>query len=154
MIAIAAGRVPGDVQRCVELWLTAVRHRDGSVDAPSVSKRIREAFERPIVRFALADPPLAGFALTIHRTDEPHTAVLERIAVDPAAGHRGIGRALLEDAIRAAHLGGCSALELDVRTGNHRAIRFYEAAGFVAVGAPAPHPLGGDPMLTCRLVLS
>jgi GNAT superfamily N-acetyltransferase len=55
---------------------------------------------------------------------------LEHLYVDPAAQGRGIGRALLEDALGA--LSG--PVSLHVFTRNERARRFYEAAGFVLTG--------------------
>lgn len=52
---------------------------------------------------------------------------LEHLYVDPGAQGRGVGRALLEDALRAVP----GPVSLHVFARNARARRFYEAAGFV-----------------------
>lgn len=154
MVLIAEGQVPEDVEPCVELWVAALRDRDGKVDVEPVSARTRGVFAGPVVRFAVAraaDGGSApeGFAVTVPHAEEPPVAVLERIAVAPGAGGRGIGRALLMDALDASRSAGFDAVELGVRVGNP-AVRLYEAAGFRAVGSPEPHPLGGAPMVRYR----
>jgi ribosomal protein S18 acetylase RimI-like enzyme len=56
------------------------------------------------------------------------------LAVVPEYRGRGIGKALLRAAIELAGADGVSTLSLSVETGNERARRLYERAGFVAVG--------------------
>ena len=59
---------------------------------------------------------------------------LWHLYVDPAHFRQGLGKTLLtaaEDEIRQR---GFPAVELDVTKGNDRAVRFYEAQGFVAYG--------------------
>ena len=146
MTDITAGTAE-DIARCVDLWVQALRHRDGEVDADAVAARMRTLFDGPLIRFALAGEPLAGFALTAPKSGDETTAVLERIAVVPASSGMGIGRALLKDAILASKNAGCSTIELAVRRGNP-AIRLYEQQGFRPVSGPIPHPLGGEPMIT------
>lgn len=149
--AFIRGRVPEDVERCVDLWISALRHRDGHVDEAPVSERTREVFGGGLIRFAITDGPvLNGFAVTVPRTDE--TAVLERIAVRPSLAGQGIGRALLLDAITSSREGGYSALELAVRRGNP-AVLLYESLDFRRASEPIAHPLGGEPMITYRLGL-
>lgn len=53
MAEIVAGNVPEDIERCVDVWIAALRHRDGVVDSGPVAERMRRVFERPIIRFAL-----------------------------------------------------------------------------------------------------
>lgn len=149
MTDIVVGDIPEDIDRCVDVWIHALRHRDGDVDARVVAERMRKLFDGPVLRFALTGQPLAGFALTTPKTHDETTAVLERIAVLPSSAGQGHGRALLRDAIRYSTDAGFSSLELAVRRGN-AAIRLYEAEGFAAVSEPVPHPLGGEPMITYR----
>lgn len=149
MADIVAGSIPEDIERCVDVWIHALRHRDGDVDSGPVAERMRKLLDGPVLRFALTGEPLAGFALTIPKKNDETTAVLERIAVLPSSVGQGHGRALLRDAIRCSTEAGFCSIELAVRRGN-AAIRLYEAAGFAAVSAPAPHPLGGEPMITYR----
>jgi ribosomal protein S18 acetylase RimI-like enzyme len=60
---------------------------------------------------------------------------LQFLHVHPSAWGKGVGRALLaaaEDALRAA---GCAEATLYTEERNHRAVRVYAAAGWVADGA-------------------
>lgn len=148
---LVRGRVPEDVEQCVGLWIRALRHRDGHVDEGPVSDRTRAVFGGVLLRFTITEGPmLNGFAVTVPRTAE--TAVLERIAVRPGLTRRGIGRALLLDAIASSREAGCTALELAVRRGNPAAL-LYESLGFRRASEPIAHPLGGEPMITYRLGL-
>lgn len=152
MVMIATGLIPDDIDRCIDLWVDALRHRDGFADAHALAERMRHHFDSTVVRFALSGQPLAGFALTVARDDGSRTAVLERIAVRPQSAGLGIGRALLADAIGSAKAAGYVSLELAVRTGN-TAVHLYEKAGFLPASVPVPHELGGQPMVTYRLGL-
>lgn len=61
-------------------------------------------------------------------------AELALIAVDNATRHKGIGRALLDDAVvRAAHT-GYEAVCLEVAADNRAAIHLYTAADFIETG--------------------
>ena len=133
---------------CVALWLEALRERDGQVQGVEVAARVRAKFDSPVVRFAVVDEPPIAFALTVDAgRSERRIALLELLAVAPSQAGRGLGRALLADAMREASRLNFSAIELRVREGNHRAAALYASAGFVPRGEPVPHPLGGPPML-------
>ena len=149
-----------DRQACVELWCAALKARDGQVDAAAVTARARDKFTHPIVRFAVVDETTAhgtgpvAFALTVDlggralgdRTGS-RAATFELLAVAPEESGRGLGRALLTDAIQSAADLGYASIELLVRDGNSRAQGLYTAAGFEPFGEPEPHPLGGPPMV-------
>lgn len=152
MVDVVRGAIPDDIERCIELWVEALLDRDGSVDPLPVADRMRRLFDGPITRFALAGDPVDGFAVTAPKPGDPAVTVLERIAVRPASAGQGVGRLLLEDAIRSARSAGFTTMELAVRTGNG-AVRLYEKAGFRSASDPVPHPLGGEPMVTYRLEL-
>jgi len=80
-------------------------------------------------RVAVADGRLVGFATT-RRTD--HGAVeLDDLFVEPAWMRRGIGRALVADAVAALQAEGAERLEVSA---NSHALTFYESVGFVADG--------------------
>ncbi len=84
--------------------------------------------------------PVAGFALLRVIADE---AELLLIAVDPAAQHRGIGAALVDDFVLLATSRGAHRLHLEVRDGNS-AIILYERAGFGLVGRRRDYYRGSD----------
>ena len=133
---------------CVDLWLEALRDRDGQDQGSEVAARVRAKFESPEVRFAIVDEPPIAFALTVDPgRSKPRIALLELLAVAPSHAGRGLGRALLADAMRVATEHGFSAIELRMREGNRRAEALYVSAGFLPRGEPAPHPLGGPPMI-------
>ncbi len=144
-------REAGDesVEPSILLWLFALAARDGAPAPDGAAERAREFFARPRVRFAVAGEPRhpSGFALT------GADGVLELLAVSPERSRRGIGRALLVDAIAAAAAAGLGRMLLDVRVGNDPAIALYESAGFRPAGDPAPHPLGGAPLQRYALTL-
>ena len=164
---IRAGRLDGDVTACVELWVEAVTARDGAVpDPPALVERMTRKFDQPALRFAVidADPDtgdeerrVAGFALTVVRSSQPPggdapngpvPGFLEMLAVAPDQAGRGLGRALLADAVAAAERAGCPGLDLQVRDGNARALSLYRSAGVARIGDPEPHSDGGAPMIT------
>ena len=159
-----------DRQACVELWCAALKARDGQVDAAAVTARARDKFTHPIVRFAVVDETTAhgtgpvAFALTVDLGGRAlggrafgdralgdragsRAATFELLAVAPDESGRGLGRALLTDAIQSAADLGYASIELLVRDGNSRAQGLYTAAGFEPFGEPEPHPLGGPPMV-------
>jgi len=142
-------------EACVELWLGALKARDGREQNHIVAERAWAKFDQPLVRFAVAGVDPIGFALTTDSggDSEGRVAVLELLAVRPSETGRGIGRMLVEDSIRSAAELGFSGVELHVRAGNAPAERLYRASGFKPKGEPFPHPLGGQPMIAYRLGL-
>jgi ribosomal-protein-alanine N-acetyltransferase len=72
-----------------------------------------------------------GFAIIRRAADE---AELVTLAVRPECWGRGVGRALLVDALRAAAEEGASAMFLEVDVANVRAVALYRCAGFGEVG--------------------
>ena len=63
----------------------------------------------------------------------PEGAAIVRVAVDPARRKAGVGRALVEQAVRDARAGGHGVLTLEVRAGNAQARGFYARLGFQEV---------------------
>lgn len=63
-------------------------------------------------------------------TVDPASRYLDQLVVAPQFWGFGVGKALIAEAKRLSAAG----LELDVNTDNARAIRFYEATGFVITG--------------------
>lgn len=72
-----------------------------------------------------------GFVLARTVQDEAEVIAL---AVTAPSRRRGVGRTLLEAAMRAAKARGAQRLFLEVSEANAPAIALYRAAGFVAVG--------------------
>ena len=58
----------------------------------------------------------------------------------PEARRGGVGRCLVEEALRIATRAACSALELDVLPSRRGAIALYRVLGFVERAAPSDNP--------------
>jgi ribosomal protein S18 acetylase RimI-like enzyme len=86
------------------------------------------AGHRPLIVAKFGDT-LAGYALIALRKGGK-TARIYSLAVDPAQGRRGVGRALLQACERYARAHGRSALRLEVRYDNAAAIALYEKMGY------------------------
>ena len=88
-----------------------------------------------------ADGTLIGYWLAMPAVDEMH---LLNLTVDPAHQGRGHARAMLDRLEARCRGAGMASLWLEVRSGNERARRLYEARGFTQRGVrrgyyPAAH---------------
>ena len=77
---------------------------------------------------------MRGFVLSRLAADE---AEILTIAVEGASRGRGVGRALLDEALRQASNAGAKAMFLEVGKDNAPALALYERFGFVKVGERA-----------------
>ncbi len=84
-----------------------------------------------VVVTAQSDVLLTGYAIV---GSQWGTAYLHRIAVRPAESGRGVGSALLDEAIRWATRTGARSMVLNVRPENTRAKQVYRRAGFSDTG--------------------
>ena len=109
--------------------------RDASV--PTLAGELESAARsgNSVVIVAETGGELAGYIEltggTFHRNQATAYVVIGVLA---AAGGRGVGRGLLEEAKRWAVAHGVHRLELTVMAHNHRAIRLYERTGFSIEG--------------------
>ncbi|CAM2145938.1 [ribosomal protein S18]-alanine N-acetyltransferase [Pararobbsia alpina] len=74
---------------------------------------------------------LIGYCVLMPVVDEMH---LLNLCVAPASQGRGVGLALLNDAVRITRAEKLFSMLLEVRPSNQRAVRLYERFGFVAIG--------------------
>jgi len=109
--------------------------RDASV--PSLARELESAAEsgNSVVIVAEIGGELAGYVEltggTFHRNQATAYVVIGVLA---AAGGKGVGRGLLEQAKRWAVAHGVHRLELTVMAHNHRAIGLYQRTGFSIEG--------------------
>ncbi len=73
----------------------------------------------------------AGFVMIRKAADE---AEVLSIAVRPGYRRRGIGRALMEDALRNLYRDRVASVHLEVDAGNEAAVRLYKSQEFQATG--------------------
>ncbi len=100
--------------------------------------------------FALIDPA-GGMLLARVAADE---AEILTLGVAPEARRGGIGRGLVDAAMRWAATAGARAMFLEVASTNTPARALYEAAGFVRVGRRARYYANGGDALVLRVDLS
>ncbi len=142
-----AGR--DDLETILRLWWRLLREhheRDGFYYDLIAEKEFRirylehvaEAMDHPesFVLIGELDGAAAGFILCsvlkrlpIYRI--PMTGQVESIAVEPSARGRGLGRALLKEALARFETIGFDLVELRVDADNPGAIALYESLGFV-----------------------
>ena len=114
----------------------------GAEHVPAIAALERECFSDPwpedmIARLAerftvaLEDGAVCGYLALSSVLDE---GSVDNIAVAPAFRRRGIGDALLSDAVGRGRAAGLAFLTLEVRASNLPALRLYEKHGFRAVG--------------------
>lgn len=89
----------------------------------------------------MAGRPGAGYAVTGRSR---RRGFVQRLAVDPAAQRRGIGRALVLDALAWLHADGIDEILVNTQEGNEPALALYQQLGFgrlpehlLVLGCPA-----------------
>ncbi len=83
----------------------------------------------PVTRFrvAVCEGRVTGYAITGRGRGQ---GFLQRLATDPDAASRGVGSALVVDALRWASRRRCQRLLVNTQTENIRALDLYERVGF------------------------
>jgi ribosomal-protein-alanine N-acetyltransferase len=96
-----------------------------------------------LVARAVGDPdgPVMGMNILRHTEDE---AEILSIAVNPKGRRRGLGDALMREAILRLRANRVGALFLEVDGSNDAAISLYRKLGFQAVGSRPGYYGGGD----------
>lgn len=105
--------------------------------APATTAFFTEARRPEDVLVAEVDDVVAGYALlgrSIAIPSHDHVLELKGLAVDPACQGKGVGRRLIEAAVKEAGARGARKLSLRVPGTNTGAQRLYAACGFVTEG--------------------
>jgi ribosomal-protein-alanine N-acetyltransferase len=116
-----------------DLPAVAVIEREAFSD-PWSEKSFREALAHPAIYFVAArgdEGQVLGYVVAWFVADEGQIA---NLAVAPSAWGKGIGRSLLDAALREAVLRKATEVYLEVRDSNERARRLYRSRGFEEVG--------------------
>jgi RimJ/RimL family protein N-acetyltransferase len=134
LVALAqeVGREPGDFLLTTDMWRKVGDER----------RYLRGARRHPDAAVFVADDDgrVVG-RLSVARDIHPASPHVADLGLMVAAGHRrrGIGRALLEQAVTWARESAVSKLELHVFPWNEPAIKLYEAFGFEQEGVRRGH---------------
>ena len=141
--------VAGDAHALVELagevgsedgaWLLTTEAWRSVADERRYLKAVRGHPDAAV--FLVEDGVAIVGRLSLARDIHPASRHVADLGLMVAASHRrrGIGRALLEQAVRWAQSAGVSKLELHVFTWNEPAIALYEAFGFEREGLRRGH---------------
>jgi len=137
---------PGEGAALRELRLRALR-----TDPSAFATRYEDARDWPAERWAswaeaiLVTDAWQGMVCG-RLLDDPSSAWLFALWVEPAARGRGLGAALIEALAAWARERGAAALELSVTTNNDAAAALYARTGFAETGRRRPLP--ADPSRT------
>ena len=140
---------PGDAAALVELGRAVSSEPEGWLitdndwrDQADERRYLRAVRRSPHAAVFVAETP-AGVVgrLSLARDSHPASRHVADVGLMVAAGHRrrGIGRALLEQAVEWAKETGIEKLELHVFPYNEPAIRLYEEFGFEREGLRRAH---------------
>ncbi len=143
-------------------WQVAYRGliRDEVLDGLSVAQRERtwrQALtdeQSPAVYVAVEDGAVVGFCAVAapSRDNDADDGVAEigAIYVDPGVWRRGVGRALMDVALRDLRVGGWRRVTLWVLAENRQARDFYAQFGFDPDGAEMTHERSGKKEVRLR----
>jgi RimJ/RimL family protein N-acetyltransferase len=133
-LAAAVGRESGD-------WLLATERWRPVADERRYLKAVRRHADAAV--FVAVDGDRIVGRLSLARDPHPASAHVADLGLMVAASHRrrGIGRTLLDTAVKWARMAGVSKLELHVFPWNLPAIRLYEGFGFEREGLRRGHYL-------------
>jgi ribosomal protein S18 acetylase RimI-like enzyme len=109
----------------------------------------------PVVLVAEHEAAIAGFCATAAPSRDADAArdvaEIGALYVDPGAWRAGIGRALMDEALRALRAGPWREVTLWVMSGNEPAHRFYQRFGFTADGGRRSDRAGTEVRLRAPL---
>jgi ribosomal-protein-alanine N-acetyltransferase len=123
-----------DVDAVAAIEAAAFPHAARETGLPAIAARLREELVRPWTKLWIArgpDATVSGFLLSWLVVDELHVL---NVATHAALRRRGIGRALMRQAMRFATENKVRYLLLEVRRSNAAAIGLYRSLGFFAMG--------------------
>ena len=141
--------VPGDATALVSLaravgsepegWLISTRDWRGAGEERRYLRSLRRSRDAAV--FVAEGPDGIVGRLSLGRDPHPASFHVADLGLMVAADHRrqGIGRALLERAVKWARANGVAKLELHVFPHNRPAIALYERFGFVREGYRRRH---------------
>jgi len=119
--------------------------------AGDIEQRWRDRLDAASVNLIAELDGLAVGMVSLAAAEDQEAEVIS-MWVAPSARERGIGAALLQEAIALARVDGACCVTLDVTVGNEPAINLYTKAGFVDAGW-ATSPSDAKPERRMRLDL-
>jgi len=116
---------PTDKSVVVELWRKCSLLRSWNNPKQDIECKLRVNPELFLV--SLIDDKVVA---TVMGGYEGHRGWVNYLAVDPAYQRRGLGRRIMEAVEERILAMGCPKINLQIRTGNLVAVKFYESIGY------------------------
>jgi len=116
---------PADAEAVVALWERCELTRPWNDPHKDIQRKLTvraDLFLVGEVGGAIIGTVMAGY--------EGHRGWINYLGVDPAFRRRGLGRVLMQEAERHLREAGCPKINLQVRSANTDAIKFYRSIGF------------------------
>ncbi len=117
--------VESDRAAVIELWSACDLVRSWNDPDRDIDRKLADSPELLLVaneRERLVGTVMAGY--------DGHRGWINYLAVDPARRRAGLGRRLVDEAVRLLAERGCAKVNLQIREGNDAAVAFYERLGF------------------------
>ena len=138
---------PDKAEACARLHAQGFAH-------PWSTEEVAQLIAAPLTLAAAALDPangrLRGFILSRLAADE---AEILTVAVEAASRGKGVGRALVAEALRQASNAGAKAMFLEVGKDNAAALALYGRFGFVKVGERAGYYRRNDGTRAAALIM-
>ena len=109
----------------IELWTRCGLVRPWNDPGKDIARKRR--VQRELFLVAVAPE---GLLATVMAGYEGHRGWINYLAVDPAHQRNGLGRRMMDEAEERLRALGCPKINLQVRTSNVDAVRFYESIGY------------------------
>lgn len=109
-------------------------YADRDIDLPPVSDGIADDIQSNLVWVAVRGGGIIGGLILIPREDH---AILANVAVEPSSAGTGLGRALIDVAVREARNLGLTSLRLTTHADIPENLRLYEHLGWRQIGRVA-----------------
>jgi ribosomal-protein-alanine N-acetyltransferase len=136
----------------------SIAHADAMAAINAAAFPPEEAWLSKIISFHIGQPGGFGYidrrgGMILARTTMEESEILT-IAVMPQAQRQGLGRELMQAAMRHAAAAGADVMYLEVAEENIAARRLYQALHFDEIGRRKRYYSNGDDALVMRLVLN
>ena len=132
-MAVQVSEVTSVDEELVEAWRRLGPQLSGSAPPPEADE-LAEIVASPATVLLVArengGPILGSLSLVLFRIPTGTRAIIEDVVTDDAARRKGVGSALVKEAVRLAEEGGCRSVDLTSRPSREAANRLYQELGF------------------------
>ncbi|HVA43422.1 MAG TPA: GNAT family N-acetyltransferase [Acidimicrobiales bacterium] len=132
-MAVQVSEVISVDEELVEAWRRLTPQLSSSAPPPT-AEELAEIVDSPATVLLVAreeDGPILGsLTLVLFRIPTGARAIIEDVVTDDGARRKGVGSALVKEALRLAEERGCRSVDLTSRPSREAANRLYQELGF------------------------